>query len=187
MLTNLSKWILYLASYKWVYILQIASIIFTETSGKITDISFCEFINAIASRKIVLTILLILFGASILILKAFQRLENNTRIQYELDGEIVFEIAISLIAFFVTILTISLNTYGLLLTVVVFTVMGTVIVSTDRIYVLPIFWLRRYHVFKARGAIIITKMSLEQYKLRLDANLDGIPARELVKNVYIIF
>lgn len=111
---------------------------------------------------------------------------HNTRIKYPIDENAIFEIAFSVIAYFATVLTISLNTYGLLIVAAIFLVLGWIVDLTDSIYV-PVFFLTGYHVYKSGKVKIITKMSRDQYRLKMDDAIDGIESRELVQNVYIIF
>ena len=97
---------------------------------------------------------------------------------------VVFEIAFFVIAYLATVLTISLNTYGLLI-VMVFA-LGWMVDLTDSIYI-PVFFLTGYRIYKSGKVKIITKMSRDQYRLKLDDAIDGVEAKELVQNVYIIF
>lgn len=176
-----------MASYKWVYALQIASIIFSGALNLEDYIPiYKRVLVVIESEKIKLIILSLLFIVSTLLQRNFQKIKNNTRITYQIGEEAVFEIALSSIGYIATILTISLNAYGFLLTAVIFFALGCIVDLTDRIYALPIFYLRGYHIFKSNEVKIITKMSQDQYRLRMDESPDGIEARELVNNTYII-
>lgn len=191
-MTRLSKWLLYIASFKWIYAFQIASIIISGVLGLERDIEsgttiYKMVLQIIHSKKIVLIVLLFLFIVAALLEKGFQKIKNNTRITYSIEGDAVFEVALSFIACIVSVLSITLNAYGLLLTSAIFFALGIIVDLSDRIYVLPIFFLKGYHIFKSNEVKIITKMSRDQYRLRMDDSSDGVEARELVKNTYIIF
>ncbi len=187
MMTRLSKWLLYIASYKWVYILQIASVIISGASKIDTNATLWDkLLSIVLLRKFVLLALYLLFIIAVLIQKSLKKIKNNTRIKYSVEDDAIFEFAFSSVAYIATILTISLNTYGMLLTLAIFIALGWIVDLTDRVYILPIFYLKQYHVYKAGEAKVITKMSREQYRLRMDDSEDGIEARELVINTYIV-
>ena len=186
-MTKLSKWLLYTASYRWVYLLQILSIVFTEVNGyKITPVTLKMILNAVCSNRVAIAILLVLFILAGIVQKNFRQGKHNTRIKYQVEENVIFEIAFSVIAYLATVLSISLNTYGFLVIIAVFLVLGWVVDLTDSIYI-PVFFLTGYRIYKSGKVKIITKMSRDQYRLRLDDSIDGIEARELVPNVYIIF
>lgn len=188
-MTRLSKWILYAASYKWVYLLQIISIIYSEINGYgITSVSnlWEMILNAVCINRLVIVALLVLFVLAGLVQKKFRQGRHNTRIKYSIEESVIFEIAFSVIAYLATVLSITLNTYGLIIAVAVFGALGWIVDLTDSIYV-PVFFLTGYRVYKCGKVKIITKMSRDQYRLKLDDAIDGIEARELVQNVYIIF
>lgn len=187
MLTKPSKWLLYVASYQWVYLLQIASLTICDIDN-LHEITLSSILNAISKNRFVIILLVTLFILSVAILRMFRtRLRNNTRIKYHIGPDTISEMAWSLIAYIATVLTITLDAYGLLLTFAIFIAGGIVITSTDKLHFLPIFWLRKYHVFRTdSGAIIMTKLSSEEYRIKMDNSPDGIMARELVKNTYII-
>ena len=188
-MTRLSKWILYAASYKWVYLLQIISIIYSEINGYgITSVSYLwkMILNAVYMNRLVIVVLLVLFVLAGLVQKKFRQGRHNTRIKYSIEESVIFEIAFSVIAYIATVLSITLNTYGLIIVVAIFGALGWIVDLTDSIYV-PVFFLTGYRVYKCGKIKIITKMSRDQYRLKLDDAIDGIEARELVQNVYIIF
>ena len=61
-MTRLSKWLLYVASYKWIYLLHIVSIVFSEMIGCKKTVPLWEkVVYAICSAKVSISILLILF------------------------------------------------------------------------------------------------------------------------------
>ena len=188
-MTKLSKWLLYAASYKWVYLLQIVSIVYLEINeSPITSISclWKMILNTGCLRKIAIVTLLVLFILAGFIQKKFRQGKHNARIKYLIEENVVFEIALSVIAYLATVLSITLNTYGIIIVMVVFWGLGWIVDVTDSIYV-PVFFLTGYRVYKSDKVKIITKMSRDQYRLKLDDAIDGLEARELVRNVYIIF
>jgi len=144
-----------------------------------------KVLYAVSSRKVTISALFILFILAGIIRKQFMRCEHNTRIKYSIDENAIFEIAFSVIAYLATVLTISLNTYGLLIVMAIFLVLGWIVDLTDSIYV-PVFFLTGYRVYKSGKVKIITKMSRDQYRLKMDDSVDGLESRELVQNVYII-
>lgn len=186
-MTRISKWLLYIASYKWAYLLQCISVIIAETlRTKNTVPGLQVILKALLAKRYILLVLLVMFLVSWVIEKQITRVKANTRVKYEIEDDIIGEIAISLIAYMATVLTITINLYGILLTVALFVAIGVVCDKTDKIYILPIFFLRKYRVFKSGNIKIITKMSMDRYRLKLDETPDGIPARELVRNTYLI-
>lgn len=187
MLTKSSKWLLYVASYQWVYLLQIASLTICDIEN-FQEITLDNILSTISKNRFVIILLVTLFIFSVIILKVFHtQLRNNTRIKYHIGSDTISETAWSLIAYIATVLTITLDAYGLLLTFAIFLAGGIVIVSTDKLHFLPIFWLKKYNVFRTdNGIVIMTKLSSEEYRIKIDNSPDGIPARELVKNTYII-
>ena len=186
-MTRLSKWLLYTASYKWIYLLQIVSIILSEINRHDTKpTSLKILLDTIRSNILIIAILFALFILASIVQKYFRRGKHNTRIRYQIGENVIFEIAFSVIAYLVTVLSISLNTYGRIIVIAIFVVLGWIVDLTDSIYV-PIFFLTGYRIYKSEKVKIITKMTRDQYRLKLDDAVDGIEARELVQNVYIIF
>lgn len=188
MITQLSKWLLYVASYKWIYILQMASIVISSITRS-TDIAWNErIIVALKSNALLLLCLIILFLFSVIYTKSISKWKNNTRIHYRIENEKTVDGGFLLIPLAATTLTISLTAYGIIVTVFVFVAMGCVFSLAGYVYALPIFFLRGYHVYGANSGNIkiITRLSEEEYRIRQDQSLDGIEARELIKNTYII-
>mgnify|MGYP006922140139 CR=1 FL=1 len=186
-MTRLSKWLLYTASYKWIYLLQIVSIILSEINRYDTKpTSLKILLDTIRSNILIITILFVLFILASIVQKCFRRGKHNTRIRYQIGENVIFEIAFSVIAYLATVLSISLNTYGRIIVIAIFVVLGWIVDLTDSIYV-PIFFLTGYRIYKSDKVKIITKMTRDQYRLKLDDAVDGIEARELVQNVYIVF
>lgn len=193
MITRLSKWLLYIASYSWMYMLLIISVSASAVANSPRNNQpFGEYIQQIASSN--KWTYLVLFALSIfsIIYSSFftKTLSCNTRIHYSLDKEITVEGAFLLIPLAATTLTINLNQYGIIISVFIFVCMGFVFDMTNHTYALPIFLIKRYHTFIAKDSgekiRIMTKMSEEEYRIALDNHPDGIQAREIVKGTYLV-
>lgn len=187
MITQLSKWLLYIAANKWVYALQLVGIIYYGTANIENDISkYDKILIAVHSNSIVISLLMALIIFAIIIQRGFQKLDNNTRIHYPIDSGPHFDIPFSFLANILAILALQFDTFGLLVVVTADLLCGWLFVLYDTIGYLPMLLIKGYRVYTSGNVKIITKMTLDQYKLRMEESPEGIEAREVVKSTFII-
>lgn len=188
MITRLSKWLLYIAANKWVYALQLVGIIYYGIANIENDISECDkVLSVLHSNCIAIILLLALIILAEIIQRGFQKLDNNTRIHYLIDSGPHFDIPFSFLANILAILALQFDTYGLLVVVTVYLLCGWLFVLYDAIGCMPMFLIKGYRIYTSGNVKIITKMTIDQYKLRIEESSEGIEAREVVKNTFIIF
>lgn len=190
MMTKTGMWLTYIASCRSVFILQIVSKFFYNymTFSLIDFPRIQDKLLACWNQdKWLYFILLALVLFSTIWNLRWKRMQNNTRIKYKPEADSTLEVVLTIVAYLAIAFTINLDTYGFIVSLVILIVLGIAIVQTGNIQVCLYFLLHGYHIYTCGNSKILTKKSLEQYLLLLDDSPDGIEARELTKNVYIIF
>jgi len=184
MLTRFSKWMIYMSSYCILYLLLIIRIFGFSTLGDktLTETWFFRF----ESNKVLIISLLVLFVVSIIWTRAIPRWKNNTRVKYRLRKNATIDMAIFLVTFIVPMITIDIDGFGIVLTILLFIFFGVAFVLTDIIHISPVFLMLGYKLYSSETVHILSKRSLEEINLLLDEDIEGIPGRELCKNTYIL-
>lgn len=186
MITKPKMWMTYIASCEWIYILIIISNLFYSyeklDSGEITQkLAICW-----SQNKCVYILLLILIAFSIIENICWRASKNNTRITKSLEGKKDPSLDIAIAAYLVPIITAPLDLYGMIAGLGTIILLGFIIVQSENLYMCPYFVLHGYHAYTSDNVIILTKLTQEQYRLALDDSPNGIEAREITTNVYIV-
>jgi len=193
MMTKLSRWLLYNSSYIIGYILIGISKGISTYNGKKKDPAFQALSHIGKCKSIILenALLYIALGAFIIVgllwLIYFLHWKNNRKIKYRMENDSSMEMIGFLLPYIVSMVTITIDFYGMLLNLVIWLILGAVFVSNNLLRSSPLFFLCGYKVYNSDKIYVITKMTREEYNLALEDNPDGIEARELAKNVFITF
>jgi uncharacterized pyridoxamine 5'-phosphate oxidase family protein len=84
------------------------------------------------------------------------------------------------------ILPACLSDSGIAVDIFTIIVFGIVFINGDKVYASPIFLLHHYKVYKCNNYIVLTTMSREKFNIQVEDTIDGVEARELTKDVYIV-
>lgn len=189
MMTRLSKWMLYAASYRVVFV---ELLIVTTLDGVATidvddNLTRLQTILMVIKHNELLVIVLIgLFALSSVYIFSFFHQQNNTRIKTKMTDNKVIEESSSLLPIIVTaVMPLIISDHGLLISVIIFIVLGLAFVLSNHIQASPIFISHGYRLLNGGKKYVITKMTRERFNIAIEDNPDGIEARELVPNVYI--
>jgi len=188
MMTKLSLWLTYIASCNVVYVLQLISeVVFTYSSLDPEDYpSTVSKLQATwENSKWIFIVLLILIVFSNLYNKQWKRVSYNTRIKYKPEADSMLEIILATVAYLMMVVTLQLNAFGIIATVVIMFALGLGITQTGSIHICLHFLMQGYHIYSYGKVYILTKRSMEEYRLLLDEEPNGIEARQLTEKVYI--
>lgn len=193
MMTKLSRWLLYNASYIIGYILIGISKAISTYNDKHKDPIF-QALSRTEKYKIIILedfflyiVLGVLAIAGLLWIIYFIHWKNNRKIKYRMENDSSIEMIGFLLPYIVSMVTITFDFYGMLLNVIIWLILGAVFTSNNLLRSSPLFFACGYKVYSTDKIYVITKMSREQYNRTLEDNPDGIKARELAKNVFITF
>ena len=174
MMTNLSKWMLYISSYCIVYVFLLGVSVFNgwKSVKTIESKSIAEKASLIFSEnKFVWCGLVILIAFSLFYVRQFMRQRNNTRIKKKVEENAVIENFGFLTANILTvILPTAFSDYGIWMAAIIFVFVGITFIFS-----------------KCDDGYIITRLSREKINFLMEDEQDGIEAREIVKGVYVTF
>lgn len=191
MMTDLSKWMLYISSYCIVYTFLLGVSVFNgwKSVENMENKSIVEKANLIFSEnKYVWCGLILLIAFSIFYIRHFMRQRNNTRFKKKVEENVVIENFGFLTAIIVTvILPTALSDCGIWMAVIIFVVAGIAFVLSNGIQTSPVFMMYGYKTYKCDDGYIITKESREKINILIEDEQDGIEVREIVKGVYVTF
>ena len=193
MMTKVSRWLLYISSYSFGYIL----IAISNITGIVDRLSQEDMYKSTTllkrieliflEGKILFITLLILFFISVVWLLSFKKWKNNTRIHERMEKDCTIEAVGFLFPYIVSMLLVKVGFYGNLVNLLLFFLLGIVFVSSGFVQTSLSFVLMRYHILKNDNCYVITKLTREGYNLKLEDTKDGIEVRELAKGVYMMF
>lgn len=190
MLTKTGMWLEYIASCGIVFFLQLISKFFYSYSS----LNPCEFpqtyermLACWSEDKWLYLVLIGLIIFSKIWHLQWKRVKHNTRITVKPEKESTIEAVGPIVAYLAGAFTIHLDAHGIIVSFAILIALGVAIVQTGNIQLCLYFFLHGYHIYSSGNKKILTKKSLEHYLLCLDDSPDGIEARELTKNVYIVF
>lgn len=128
MLTKFSKIMMYIASYEWLYVLLICRLLFNGKNKMMTN----------ARENVVVIILLYaLYLISMIWHHLFCKWDMNSRHKGKAENNITYEMLGFLLPYMVSIVTISIDVYGIIVNCAIFIILGIAFVSTDKIYFSP--------------------------------------------------
>lgn len=193
MMTKLSRWLLYNASYILGYILIGISKGISTYSDKRGDEAFQLFSHVEKCKSVfqedvlLYSILGVLTLVGVLWTICFLRWGNNRKIKYRMENDSSMEMIGFLVPYIVSMVTITIDFYSIIVNFIIWLILGIVFTSNNLLRSSPLFFACGYKVYNSDKIYVITKMSREEYNLKLEDNPDGIEARELAKNVFITF
>lgn len=191
MMTTFARWLLYIASYKIVYLIVAFCVVFNRFHGFQNNEAFLSlpFVDkvreAIRADIAILLILFFLFVFSIVWTKYIKSWKNNTRIRLKMNSDSKIEEAAFILPYAFTIITINLDVYGWMVCILIYLCVGLLFVQSKKVQMSPVFILSRYNILTNGNVKLITRDSVEAFNLKLDDHPDGIQVRELTKGVYI--
>lgn len=191
MMTNLSKWMLYISSYCIVYTFLLGVSVFNgwKSVENMENKSIVEKANLIFfENKFVWCGLIILIVFSLFYVRHFMRQRNNTRIKKKVEENVVIENFGFLTANILTvILPTAFSDYGIWMAVIIFVFVGIAFVFSNGMQTSPVFMMYGYKTYKCGDGYIITRESREKINILIEDEQDGIEVREIVKGVYVTF
>ena len=183
MLTKLSLWGIYFASYLVDYGLILVILIYKR-------IIFCRD-NIVPFWKGAdisgWGILLIFVAVSIFINHRVKKIKMNTRVRLIPEKNITHEMMGYLLAQVVAVATTMFIDGWIFINIVLFVVIGFFFVGSNKVYTSPLFvFPLRNKIYESGDSIIITKYSLQGMKIAQEEAADGLEARELTEKVYYV-
>ncbi len=183
MLTMLSLWAIYFASYLIDYILILGIIIWKrvlicQTNGT----NFWKGTDLWVWGILVLCILI-----SIYIVRKIKRIRMNTRIKLIPEKDITYEMTGYLLAQVATVATTLFTDWWIIINIVVFLLFGFFYVKSKAVYTSPLFVVPLGNrILQAGDNVLITNYSLQEMRIAQEDSLDGLEARELSNHVYYV-
>jgi hypothetical protein len=130
--------------------------------------------------------LIVLFLSSIFWMSGLLRWKNNVRISGKAMENKTIEMAIYIVTYIVPLIFIEMSFTGLVVSTVLFVVVGFIFIRSDKDYLNPTFLFFGYKAYRIDDKIILSRNSLDALNISLIESPHGISAREIVKNTYII-
>ena len=183
MLTSLSLWAIYFASYFPDYVLILGILVWKRyVISRDNNIGFWNRTD-IGIWILLLAMILI----SIMVARKVSRLEMNARIKDIPEKNATIEILGYIIPQIITLATTVLAEWWIPINIVLFIIVGVIFVKSKAVHqaLLFVFPLRN-KIYTAGNKTIITNYSLQGLKIAQEDSLDGIEARELTEGVYYI-
>ena len=175
MLTTLSLWGIYFASYCVDYVL-----ILTILVAK-------HFIRGEKEDSLAWGILVAFVVLSLVIIDRVRKIGMNTRIKSIPEKNITHEMIGYLLAQVITVATTLFTDWWVFINALLFVVVGVFFVKSKAIHTSPLFVVPLGNrIYQAGEDTIITKYSLQEMRLKQEDNPDGLEARELTNRVYFV-
>jgi hypothetical protein len=114
------------------------------------------------------------------------RWKNNTRVKGQVKENISIEMAAFLATYIVPIVFIDINWLSLIINIVLFIAAGIAIIVSDKHFMNPTFFLFYYKLYRLGDNCILYRGSMDKLNIAIAENPNGICARELVRNTYIV-
>jgi hypothetical protein len=166
-----------MSSYLILYPLLVVRVVLADGIIKCTKIT--------ADLPLLMT-LIVLFISSILWVSGLLRWKNNVRISGRATENTTIEMAIYIVTYIVPLIFIEMNFTGLVVSMVLFVVVGFIFIRSDKDYLNPTFLFFGYKTYRIDGKVILSRTSLDALNISLIESPHGISAREIVQNTYII-
>lgn len=183
MLTRLSLWGIYFASYLVDYVLILVILVCKR-------VVFCQN-NSVPFWKgadlIVWGILLVFIAVSIVITNRIKNIRMNTRVRMIPEKNITHEMTGYLLAQVVTMATTMFTDWWIPINIVLFVVFGFFFVASNKVHTSPLFVVPMGNkIYESGENIIITKYSKQAMRIAQEDNPDGLEARELTEKVFYV-
>lgn len=183
MLTEFSKWLMYISSYLLLYILLIIkSVGLYPVKGK----SYLNHvIDKINENILFIGIMLLLIITSIIWIIYISKMQPNIRKKGKMNGNCTLEMIGYIIPYAVSMITIDIDRFGIVINVGLFIIIGIALVYSEKLYLNPTLLLFRYKVYKFDSSYLISRSKAEEIKLILTEDDNGVEIREISPNLYI--
>ena len=185
MLSKFSKWLIYAASYSPAYIILAIRLLLSpqeEAESLLQKISLNYTLNTPAI--ITLSVLCLL---SVPVLQKIRKLNANERICVKIIKNCTGEMASFFIPFIFSLLTIGIDWYGWLISLLIYLFAGFIVLQADWIHLCPVFFNLRYRLYQAEdGSYVLSRLNAEQFNQLLLDSTNGIEARALIPKLYIV-
>jgi len=183
MLTRLSLWGIYFASYLVDYVLILAILICKR-------VAFCQN-NSVPFWKgadlLVWGILLVFIAASVIITDRVKNIKMNSRVKLIPEKNITHEMAGYLLAQVATAATTVFTDWWIPINIVLFILFGFFFVGSNKVHTSPLFVVPMGNkIYETGDSVIITKYSKQAMRIAQEDNPDGLEARELTENVFYV-
>jgi hypothetical protein len=141
---------------------------------------------SIAANSMLLIPLAALLVLSIVWMSGLLRWKYNTRVSGKATQNSTIEMSVYIATYIVPMIWIETNLTGLLVSIVLFGVVGVVFIRSDKDYLNPTFQLFGYKSYIIDNKVVLVRASLDALNISLTENPQGISARELVRNMFIV-
>lgn len=187
MMSVFSQWLVYFASYGVAYVCLIIEIIICGVlNNNSTNNIFDKVWFAIAGNKAMIIILIILLAFSIIIMLSITKWKNNTRIYIKAEKNETINGLWMFSSYILPILVCGYNLYIGFVLLILLLLVGFAVVRGGYIHFSLAFIILGYKIYSSDKMIMVTKYKMERYNLLIDENENGIEARRISKNVFII-
>ena len=178
-------WAIYTASYFVDYVLILGILIWRKISVATSVKALFKSITL--KNWITGFILLLLIIFSVFVMIRIRKIKMTSRIKYEPKDDFVWEAYTGFLAPALALAGTFFGEYGLLFSLVIFAITGIAFVRSKQVHLASVFIFPLcYRVFKAENAVLFTKDSRDGLRLRIEEELDGIEAKELVPKIYLV-
>ncbi len=190
MLTKLSLWAIYTASYFIDYLVLLGISIWQKVSEfkdlkPVPEMVFFRYCSW--TDYLIWGVLFGLILFSLICSRLLRTIPMNTRVKDGPKDNIIWEGAGYILAQVLTILTILLSDYWVIMSLVIFMVTGVIYVNSKKVHYSPIFLIPMgYSVFQCEKSVAITNYSKDGLRLAIESEPDGVEARELAEKVFLI-
>jgi hypothetical protein len=135
----------------------------------------------------IILILAVLFLVSVVWLVIVLTWKNNSRTKKRAEKNVTYEIASFIVPYVVSFVLIDYSAVNLIIVALLFVFLGVIFVYSRVPNLNPIFVLCGYKLYKTDDRhYILSKKSLDAINIEIADNLDGIPARELERELLIM-
>ena len=190
MLTKLSLWGIYTASYFIDYLALLGISVWQKMSEFKDQNPMPEggfFYYCGWTDYLIWGVLLGLILFSIICSWLLKTIPMNTRIKDAPIDNLVWEVSGYVLAQVLTVLTILFSDYWVVMSLIIFVVVGVIYVNSKKVHYSPIFLIpMRYSVFQCEKSVVITNYSKDGLRLAIESEPDGVEARELAEKVFLI-
>lgn len=181
MLTTLSLWGIYFASYLIDYILIL--VIYIMKKATQAD----EAVLWEIGDFLIVGILIGFIVAAVLITLCMRNMKSNTRIKAVPDKNITYEAVGGLLAQVIAVAAMIYSDWWIPINLAVFIVVGVFFVKSRNVYLSPLFvFPLRNNIFQIEKCTFITNYTLQEIKIAQEDNPDGLEARELTDHIYYV-
>lgn len=184
MATRFSKWMIYISSFEMLYLLLILKMLLRPTMND-TSIINRIMINFIHNRWFIITLVIFLTISEIWI-RFMAHWKNNTRIRCRISENKTIEMVTFIFPYMLSFCTIDISDLAFFMNIVLFFILGMAFVGSNKLYLNPMFMIQGFKLYGNESVLTITKLSMEELNRRIDEGKDGVEARELCRNIYLI-